>query len=97
MNIAPLVWKDWNKVQSYRSWDQNLDMRETEPTPFGEYKLLRRYKWAGSKVENEGKWFVQRPGARPLGPFDTDVDAKRAADVDWNERVTLCQKQACAA
>lgn len=86
--MTTLRWKDWNEVICYRSWDRNQDMRSSEPTPFGEYKLLRRYAWGPrSRTVNVGKWYVERPGARQLGPFDDDVQAKRSAEADWRERV----------
>lgn len=89
MSGPKLVWRDWNTPQTLRSWDMCLEMRKTLPTPFGPYKLLRKWAWPEAKrrPSDEGKWYVERPGAMKLGPFDDDVAATRAAEQDWRDRV----------
>lgn len=82
-----LSWGDWNATRPpFRSWDRCLELRRSE-TPFGPYLLLRRYapSWGGG-TELDGKWFVDRPAAAPLGPFDDDVQAARAAQEDYAHR-----------
>lgn len=82
-----LSWGDWNATRPpFRSWDRCLELRRSE-TPFGPYLLLRRYapSWGGG-TEFDGKWFVERPAAAPLGPFDDDVQAARAAQEDYAHR-----------
>jgi hypothetical protein len=81
-----LSWGDWNPLPPFRSWDRCLELRRAE-TPFGPYLLLRRHapSWDDRTVL-VGKWFVQRPAAAPLGPFDDDVQAARATGADYAER-----------
>jgi hypothetical protein len=81
-----LVWGDWNPRPPYRAWDRCLELRRAE-TPFGPYLLLRRHApYRGDRTVLIGKWFVERPAAAPLGPFDDDVQAARAARADYAER-----------
>jgi len=83
-----LSWGDWNATRPpFRSWDRCLELRRAE-TPFGAYLLLRRYAPSrGAGTELDGKWFVERPAAGPLGPFDDDLQAARAAQADFAKRV----------
>lgn len=81
-----LLWGDWNPRPSFRSWDRCLELRRAE-TPFGPYLLLRRHApYRDDRTVLVGKWFVQRPAAAPLGPFDDDLQAARAAQADYTER-----------
>jgi hypothetical protein len=81
-----LVWGDWNPRPPFRSWDRCLELRQSE-TPFGPYLLLRRQSpYPDDRTVLIGKWFVSRPAAAPLGPFDDDVQAARAAQADYSER-----------
>lgn len=81
-----LIWGDWNPRPPFRSWDRCLELRRAE-TPFGPYLLLRRHSpYPHDRTVLIGKWFVQRPAAAPLGPFDDDVKAARAAQADFTER-----------
>lgn len=86
-----LVWEDWNNRPPYRSWDRCLELRRAE-TPFGAYLLLRRHApYQGDRTVLVGKWFVERPAAAPLGPFDDDVQAARAAQADYAARSAALQ------
>lgn len=87
INAAPrLSWGDWNPRPPFRAWDRCLELRRAE-TPFGAYLLLRRHApYRGERTILVGKWFVERPAAAPLGPFDDDVQAARAARADYAER-----------
>jgi len=86
-DAAPrLSWGDWNPRPAFRSWDRCLELRRAE-TPFGPYLLLRRQSpYPHDRTVLIGKWFVQRPAATPIGPFDDDVQAARAAQADYTER-----------
>lgn len=86
-DAAPrLLWGDWNPRPPFRSWDRCLELRRAE-TPFGPYLLLRRQApYRDDRTVLIGKWFVQRPAAAPLGPFDDDLQAARAAQADYAER-----------
>lgn len=88
-DAAPrLSWGDWNPRPPFRSWDRCLELRCAE-TPFGPYLLLRRHSpYRDERIVLVGKWFVQRPAAAPLGPFDDDLQAARAAQADYTERAT---------
>jgi hypothetical protein len=86
-----LLWGDWNARPPFRSWDRCLELRRAE-TPFGPYVLLRRQTpYQGDRTVLIGKWFVQRPAAAPLGPFDDDLQAARAAQADYSERAAALQ------
>jgi hypothetical protein len=86
-----LAWEDWNNRPPYRSWDRCLELRRAE-TPFGAYLLLRRHApYQGDRTVLVGKWFVERPAAAPLGPFDDDVQAARAAQADYAARSAALQ------
>lgn len=81
-----LTWGDWNPRPPFRSWDRCLELRRAE-TPFGAYLLLRRHApYPRGRTVLIGKWFVERPAAPPLGPFDDDVQAARAAEADYAGR-----------
>jgi hypothetical protein len=81
-----LLWGDWNHHPPFRSWDRCVELRRAE-TPFGPYLLLRRHSpYRDDRTVLVGKWFVQRPAAPPLGPFDDDVLAARAAGADYAQR-----------
>lgn len=81
-----LIWGDWNDRPPFRSWDRCLELRRAD-TPFGPYLLLRRHApYRDERTVLVGKWFVQRPAEAPLGPFDDDVQAARAAQTDYAER-----------
>lgn len=80
-----LSWGDWNPRPPFRAWDRCLGLRRAE-TPFGPYLLLRRHSPYQDRTALIGKWFVQRPAAASLGPFDDDVQAARAAAADYAER-----------
>jgi len=55
--------------------------------------LLRRHSpYQDERIVLVGKWFVQRPAAAPLGPFDDDVQASRAAQADYAERARSIQE-----
>ncbi|MCA9774138.1 MAG: hypothetical protein KC466_17080 [Myxococcales bacterium] len=86
-DAAPrLLWGDWDPRPPFRSWDRCLELRRAE-TPFGPYLLLRRQApYRDDRTVLIGKWFVQRPAAAPLGPFDDDLQAARAAQADYAER-----------
>ena len=86
-DAAPrLSWGDWSPRPPFRSWDRCLELRRAE-TPFGPYLLLRRHSpYRGERIVLVGKWFVERPAAAPLGPFDDDLQAARAAGADYAER-----------
>jgi hypothetical protein len=86
-----LIWGEWNLRAPFRSWDRCLEMRKAE-TPFGPYLLLRRHSpYPNDRTVLIGKWFVSRPAAAPLGPFDDDVQAARAAQADYVERAGSLQ------
>ena len=81
-----LLWGDWNARAPFRSCDRCLELRRAE-TPFGPYLLLRRHSpYRDERIVLVGKWFVQRPAETPLGPFDDDLQAARAAQADYAER-----------
>lgn len=83
-----LAWGDWNPRPPYRAWDRCLELRRAE-TPFGAYLLLRRSgMFRRESPLLTGKWFVERPAAPPLGPFDDDVQAARAAQADFTKRAS---------
>lgn len=86
-DAAPrLLWGDWDPRPPFRSWDRCLELRRAE-TPFGPYLLLRRHApYRDDRTVLVGKWFVSRPAAGPIGPFDDDVQAARAAGADYAER-----------
>lgn len=82
-----LLWGGWNPRAPYRAWDRCLELRRAE-TPFGPYLLLRRHSsYKEDRTVLVGKWFVERPAAAPLGPFDDDLQAARAAGADYAARV----------
>lgn len=85
MTVRPLPWEDWKTKPPYRAWDGCLEMRSAA-TPFGSYRLLRRSLRPYGRFEDLGKWFVERPGASTLGPFNDDVSASLAARADFAER-----------
>ena len=86
-----LSWGDWNERPPYRSWDRCLELRQAQ-TPFGPYLLLRRHSpYPHDRTVLIGKWFVSRPAAAPLGPFDDDVQAARAAQADYAGRAGTLQ------
>lgn len=86
-----LTWGDWNQRPPFRAWDRCLEMRRAE-TPFGPYLLLRRHTpYKNDRTILIGKWFVARPAAAQLGPFDDDVQAARAAQADYAERAGSLQ------
>lgn len=86
-----LIWGDWNPRPPYRAWDRCLELRRAE-TPFGPYLLLRRHSpYKNDRTVLIGKLFVARPAAAPLGPFDDDVQAARAAQADFAQRAGTLQ------
>lgn len=90
--VITLPWGDWIRNPAYRSWDGNLELRRAR-TAFGDYLLLRRHGgWPGCRTTNVGKWYVARPGADHLGPFNDDVAAARAAQDDLEARTMLLLK-----
>jgi hypothetical protein len=90
--VPRLVWGDWNPRAPYRSRDRYLELRQSE-TPFDPYLLLRRHSpYPHDRTVLIGKWFVGRPAASPLGPFDDDVQAARAAQAEgYAERAASIQ------
>lgn len=84
--IRELEWQDWITYPVFLSWNKCHEMRVAK-TPFGFCKLLRH---ADESKEGYGKWFYSAPGIGDVGPFDDDVQAKKAVEKYWHNAVSNC-------